>query len=220
MKKPVPLENHAPSLARTSEGTKCGTLGTGPVGQWNDGTSKESLKFFSGSGTAASTIGSIDKTWTLSQAAGISAPWTWPVAAGKFPSDAQGKSTFATHSGFWKLKVLFFGLTSAIATFQRLMEQGLYRLYWKTLLLYRDDVIVILPDFDSHLQSIEKVLRQLQDAGLKLKPTKWEFLHDEVRYLGYVVSAKDVATDLTTVEAITKWEPLENVKASLETAGY
>ena len=56
-------------------------------------------------------------------------------------------------------------------------------------------MIVILRDFNSHLQRLEKVLKRLQDAGLKLKPTKWERLQDEVHYLGYVVSAKSVATD-------------------------
>jgi len=61
--------------------------------------------------------------------------------------DAQDKAAFITRNGFWKWKVLPFGLTSALATFQRLMEQALSGLHWKTLLIYLDDVIVISPDF-------------------------------------------------------------------------
>ena len=49
--------------------------------------------------------------------------------------------------------------------FQQLIEQVLHRLHWKTLLFYLDDVIVILPDFDSHLQRLMEVFRWLQDAG-------------------------------------------------------
>ena len=49
--------------------------------------------------------------------------------------------------------------------FQQLIEQVLHKLHWKTLLFYLDDVIVILPDFDSHLQRLEEVCRWLQDAG-------------------------------------------------------
>ena len=144
--------------------------------------------------------------------------WQVPLDA-----DAQEKSTFATRSGLWKWKVLPFGLTSAPATFQRLMEQVLHGLHWKTLLLYLDDVIVISPDFDSHLQRLEEVFSRLQDAGLKLKPTKCELLQDEVHYLGHVVSAEGVATDPAKVEAIKKWEPPKDVKglqAFLGTAGY
>ena len=58
------------------------------------------------------------------------------------------------------------------------MEQILYGLYWKKILLYLDDVIVISSNFDSHLQRLEEVFKWLQDAGLKVKPTKCKLLHD------------------------------------------
>ena len=44
-------------------------------------------------------------------------------------ADGQEKSAFTTRSGLWKWKVLPFGLTSAPATFQRLMEQVLHGLH-------------------------------------------------------------------------------------------
>ena len=72
--------------------------------------------------------------------------------------DAQNKSAFANLSGLWKWKVLPFGLTLAPATFQRLMEQVLQGLHWKTALLYLDVVIVVAPDFPTHLQRLEEVL--------------------------------------------------------------
>ena len=138
-------------------------------------------------------------------------------------ADAQEKSAFATRSGLWKWKVLPFGLTSAPATFQRLMEQVLRGLHWKTVLLYLDDVIVISPDFTSHLQRLEEVLQRLQSAGLKLKPQKCELLQTEVRYLGHIVSAEGIATDPEKIEAIEHWPPPTDVKqlqAFLGTAGY
>lgn len=58
----------------------------------------------------------------------------------------------------WKWKVLPFELTFALATFQRLMERVMKGPYWKTLLLYLDDVIVIAPDFKTHLQWLDEVL--------------------------------------------------------------
>ena len=63
--------------------------------------------------------------------------------------DAQEKSAFITRSGLWKWKVLLFGLTSALATFQRLMEQVVKGQHWKILLLYLDNIIVIAPDFET-----------------------------------------------------------------------
>ena len=89
----------------------------------------------------------------------------------------------------------------------------LHGLHWKTLLLYLDDVTVILPDFSSHLQRLEDVFVWLQDAGLKLKPTKCELLQDEVHYLGHVVGAKGLATDPDKRAAIGEWEVPKDLKA-------
>ena len=66
-------------------------------------------------------------------------------------------------------------------TFQRLMEQVLHGLNWKTLLIHLDDVIVISPNFDNHLQRLEKLFRRWQDTGLKLKSTKCKTLQDKIQ---------------------------------------
>ena len=87
------------------------------------------------------------------------------------------------------------------------MEKVLHGLHWKTLLLYLDDVIVISPDFASHLERLEEVLRRLRGAKLKLKPSKCELLKSEVRYLGHVVSSNGVSTDPDKVKAVSEWEP-------------
>ena len=117
----------------------------------------------------------------------ISGYWQVPLT-----DDAQENAAFTTRSGLWKWKVLPFGLTSAPATFQRLMEKVLHGLHWKTLLLYLDDIIVISPDFETHLHRLEEVFQRLQSAGLKLKPSKCELLKSSVHYLGHVVSADGV----------------------------
>ena len=86
--------------------------------------------------------------------------------------------------------MLFFGLTSAPATFQRLMEQVVHGLHWKTLLLYLDDIIVIGPDFETHLAKLGKVLGRLREARLKLKPAECQLLQTKFGYLGHVVSQR------------------------------
>jgi len=97
----------------------------------------------------------------------LSRYWQVPLSL-----EAQDKAAFITRDGLWKLKVLPFGLTSAPATFQRLMEQVLSGLHWKTLLIYLDDVIVISPDFDTHVSRLREMFDRLRAAGLKLKPSK------------------------------------------------
>jgi len=101
----------------------------------------------------------------------LSGYWQVPLS-----SDAQEKVAFITRNGLRKWSVLSFGLTSALATFQRLMEQVLNGLHWKTLLIYLDDNIVISPDFQTHASCLWEVFKRLQDAGLKLKPSKCALL--------------------------------------------
>ena len=85
-------------------------------------------------------------------------------------------------------------------------------LHWKTALLYLDDVIVISPDFASHLDRLEEVLQRLHGAGLKLKPQKCELLQTKVRYLGHIVSSQGIATDPEKIAAIKEWPPPRNLK--------
>jgi len=119
--------------------------------------------------------------------------------------------------------VLPFGLTSAPATFQRLMEQVLSGLYWKTLLIYLDDIIVISPDFQTHICRLREVFERLRGSGLKLKPSKCALLQPEVKYLGHVIGRNGVATDPEKLQAIEDWvtpQELTGLRAFLGLVGY
>jgi hypothetical protein len=91
------------------------------------------------------------------------------------------------------------------------------------LLLYLDDIIVIGPDFATHLARLEQVLQRLETAGLKLKPSKCELLQKEVKFLGHVVGAGGVSTDPAKVEAVEKWATpttVKELKSFLGMVGY
>jgi len=79
------------------------------------------------------------------------------------------------------------------------MEQVLSRLH---LLIYLDDVIVISPDFATHVSWLLKVFCYLQTAGLKLKSSKCTLLQPEVKNLGHVVGLDGVVTDPEKVQTV------------------
>lgn len=82
-----------------------------------------------------------------------------------------------------------FGLCNAPSTFQRCMELIVRGMQWKTLLIYLDDIILYSSNLESHFDKLGEVLSRFIQSGLKLKPSKCEFLKDEVVYLGHVVSS-------------------------------
>ena len=81
-----------------------------------------------------------------------------------------------------------------------------------TLLLYLDDVVVIAPTFDSHLEKLEEVLSQLRKARFKLNPSKCEMLQRKVKLLGHIVSEEGVATNPDKIEAVRNWKTPTRLK--------
>ena len=58
---------------------------------------------------------------------------------------------------------------------------------------------------EEHIERLDAVLTKIEDAGLKLKPSKCEFFKRRIAYLGHIVSDKGIETDPKKIEAILKW---------------
>src|SRR6266542_2082727 len=80
-----------------------------------------------------------------------------------------------------------FGLKGAPATFQRLMTKVLGPYLYDFVMVYLNDIIIFSQTMDEHLQHMRKVLKALQQAGLKLKLKKCEFAKKQLKYLGFIV---------------------------------
>ena len=113
--------------------------------------------------------------------------------------------------GFYECKRMPFRLTNAPATFQRLMETCLGDLNLHWCIIYLDDIVIFSKDVASHLERLEAVFQKLEEAGLKLKPSKCELFQRQEAYLGNVISANGVATDESKIEAIKNWPTPTNV---------
>ena len=113
--------------------------------------------------------------------------------------------------GFYECERMPFGLTNAPATFQRLMETSLGDLNLHWCIIYLDDIVISSKDWASHLERLKAVFWKLEEAGLKLKPSKCELFQRQLAYLGHVISAKGVATDESKIEAIKNWPTPTNI---------
>lgn len=99
------------------------------------------------------------------------------------------KTAFITRCGTFKWRVMPFGLCNAPATFQRTMDLVLSGLNFEVCLVCLDDVIIFSRDPVQHLNRLEQVLKRLQGANLKLKPSKCHLLRRSVSFLGHVSEA-------------------------------
>ena len=120
------------------------------------------------------------------------------------PKD-QEKTAFSTSIGLYDFKVMPFGLVNAPATFERLMETVLRGLQWEECLVYMDDIIVAGDSISQCLERLEHVFQRLQEAGLKLKPSKCNFFQKEVHFIGHVVSEEGIHTDPGKIAVVQDW---------------
>nr|KAG5707511.1 hypothetical protein BaRGS_012015 [Batillaria attramentaria] len=121
------------------------------------------------------------------------------------PED-QPKTAFTTPFGLFEYTRMPFGLTSAPATFQRLMQATMSDFLFQFLLVYLDDLLIYSRTFDEHLLHLERLLQRIAETGLKLKLEKCQFLRRQVTYLGHTISAKGVRCEEEKVAAVRNWK--------------
>ncbi|KAL6421457.1 hypothetical protein ACFW04_012928 [Cataglyphis niger] len=129
---------------------------------------------------------------------------------------AKYLSTLDLKQGYWQVplesKIMPFGLHSAPATFQRLLDKIISPALEPNVFVYLDDIIIISKTFDDHLRLLTEVFRRLRDARLRLNPEKCKFCVDQLKYLGHVVDRKGIRTDPEKVSAIANWPEPRTVK--------
>ena len=131
------------------------------------------------------------------------------------------KTAFSVGSlGFYECNRMAFGLTSAPATFQKLMERTMGELNSRECLIFLDDILIFSDNFENHLERLEAVFSRLKQHGLKLKPSKCELFKTSINYLGDVVSENSVKTDPDKIEALASCPEPNNVKELRSFLGF
>ena len=116
------------------------------------------------------------------------------------------KTAFSTRYGQYEFNRMPFGLCSAPATFQKLMNMVLSKENWIKCVIYLDDVLIFGKTIKEHNERLEQVLMRIKEAGLKLAPEKCHFLQTEIHYLGHVITENGVALDPDKIKCIQAWE--------------
>ena len=84
--------------------------------------------------------------------------------------NSQNVVVINTYKGFFHYNRLSFGNSSAPAIFQRTTESLLLGIPEVT--VYVDDILVAGKDVKEQLRTLDRVLKELEEAGLKLKRGK------------------------------------------------
>ena len=121
---------------------------------------------------------------------------------GFLTESSRCKTAFVTPWGFYQFTRIPFGLTNAVAAFQRYMEETLEEERMKYALPYLDDTIVHSESVATHIEHVRNVLRRFQAKGLKLNINKCDFCKLEAKYLGRIVSKDGYRMDERSVQSV------------------
>lgn len=129
------------------------------------------------------------------------------------------KTAFRTRFGHYEFTVLPMGLTSAPATFQRLMHEIFMPYLDKFVIIYLDDICIYSKTPEEHIKHLDTVLSLLNQHKLLAKTSKCLFGVSSMDFLGHVVSHQGISTDPKKIKAVQDWPNLKHSKEVLSFLG-
>ena len=97
-------------------------------------------------------------------------------------------TAFSTPWSLYEWVRIPYGLMNAPSSFQRFINDSLYAYRDKICIAYLDDILIYGRTFNEAKRNVKTILHCLRKKGVKLNPKKCEFMKQEVRYLGRLIS--------------------------------
>ncbi|PIO58682.1 hypothetical protein TELCIR_19879, partial [Teladorsagia circumcincta] len=118
--------------------------------------------------------------------------------------DQQSKQllTINTHRGLYQYNRLPFGVKSAPAIFQQIMDATFAGL--QGVVAYLDDVIVVGRTEEERRRNLHAAFKRIAGSGLHVRMEKCRFATSSIHYLGYIIDKHGRRPDPRKIEAITK----------------
>ena len=109
-------------------------------------------------------------------------------------------STFMTHEGLHRFKVLFFGAAPATDLFHQKIKAALVGL--KGCISIHDNIITWGKDDAEHEENLDACLSRIAEKGLTLRREKCNFGKTSVKWFGYIFSKSGLSADPEKLQAI------------------
>ena len=82
--------------------------------------------------------------------------------------------------GLFQFQKLPYGLSEALATFQRMLDSLISHEFALNAFASLDDIIIVNATFEEHVDLVKRILAPIKSAGLEINFKKWHFCVPEV----------------------------------------
>lgn len=124
--------------------------------------------------------------------------------------ESRKLTTISTSKGLFQYTRLIYGLASAPAIFQKIMDSVLMGL--EGVVVFLDDILITAPNRKGLLDRVDRVLKLLSNAGFKLSKDKCEFFCKSITYLGHVIDSRGLHMNPEKVKDIMEMKHPTNIK--------
>ena len=133
----------------------------------------------------------------------------------------QWKVAFKANKGLFEPTVMFFGMCNSPATFQAMMDSIFGDLIKDCIVIIYMDNIFLFAKMSEQLEAnTKKVLQQLCDNDLFLKPKKCEFCRKKFEWLGLIIEEGKISMDPGKLKGISEWPDPTTVKQTQGFLGF
>ena len=116
------------------------------------------------------------------------------------------KTACCTRYGSYEFLVMPFGLCNVPLTFTTLMNTIFREEMNDFVIVYIDDILVYSKTAEEHARHLEAMLGRLRDNKLYANREKSDFVHQEIEFLGHVVTKDGIKPNMKKVKAIQEWK--------------
>jgi hypothetical protein len=125
----------------------------------------------------------------------------------------EWKAAFRTNRGLFEPRVMYFGLTNSLATFQTMMNEIFRDLITEGVIsVYLDDILIFTSSLEEHCQITCLVLDYMREHKLHLRPEKCKFKKTKIEYLSIIISHNKVEMDPVKIAGVVDWLTPSNKK--------
>ena len=117
----------------------------------------------------------------------------------------MAKTTFHTHYSLYKWTVLPVGLTNALATFMRVMNNLFTNMLDRGIIVFLDDVLVYSHTRDKHVRLLHTVFGKLSKHRFYCKLKKCSFFHTSTMFFGFDVTPEGLKISDAKVKSLKEW---------------
>ena len=126
--------------------------------------------------------------------------------------------TFNTSYGRYRFSRLPFGIKSAPEVFQHRMSELFEDVEGVKAIV--DDLLIWGKDDDEHDARLKQVLNRAREVNLKFNAKKCRIRHEELPYVGHVLSKEGLRPDPEKIRAVQEMQPPQNTKELKSFLGF